>query len=311
MSKVFQEVGVLMGGVSAERDVSMRSGRAVAAGLRQAGRNVVEVDVRGRSLDLPAGLDGVFIALHGEFGEDGEVQELLESEGVPYTGAGPGASRLAFDKKLAKEMMLSQNIPTPDFEVLAAGGRRKLDLPVVVKPVSQGSSFGVHKVLTESEWDAALADALGYGSRVLVESFIAGRELTVGIVCGEAMPVIDIRAPGNNYDFHAKYTKGVTEYLVPAPLDAGLTRMCRELSVRTFNALRCKGLGRVDLRLTDDGIVYVLELNTIPGFTETSLLPKAALAAGYAFPDLCDRIMQAASLEGARQGIVIGDAACG
>ncbi len=311
MNKIFQHVGVLMGGVSAEREVSLRSGRAVAAGLRQAGRDVVEVDVRGHSLDLPPGLDGVFIALHGEFGEDGGVQELLESAGVAYTGAGPGASRLAFDKELAKEIMLSHNISTPDFEVLEFGGRRQLVLPVVVKPVSQGSSFGVHRVLAESEWDAAFADAMGYGSRVLVESFVGGRELTVGIVCGEAMPVIDIRAPGRNYDFHAKYTKGVTEYLVPAPLDSGLTWMCQDLSLRTFHALGCRGLGRVDLILSDDGVAYVLELNTIPGFTETSLLPKAALAAGCAFPALCDRIMQAASLDRARRGIAGGEAACG
>lgn len=291
-----------------EREVSLRSGRAVAEGLRQAGRSVVEVDVRERRLYLPSGVEAVFIALHGEFGEDGQVQELLERDCIPYTGAGPAGSRLAFDKKLAKEVMVARNISTPDFEILRIGGRRNIGLPVVVKPVSQGSSFGVHKVASESEWNAAFADALAYGNEVLVESFIEGWELTVGIVCGEALPIIDIRAPGSNYDFHAKYTMGVTEYLVPAALDLESTRRCQDLSLRTFDALGCRGLGRVDLRLSEDGIAYVLELNTIPGFTETSLLPKAALAAGLGFPALCDRIMQAAALSGSAD---IGDVACG
>lgn len=294
---VFQRVSVLMGGVSEERAVSLSSGAAVAEGLRLAGREVVEVDVLGRDFDLPPDTDAVFIALHGGFGEDGRVQEILEERRMPYTGSGPRSSWLAFNKILAKELFFAHDIPTPNFEVLRSGQRRSLDLPVAVKPVLQGSSFGMHRVTRESDWDAALEDALSYHGEVIVEPWIEGRELTVGVVCSEALPVLEIRAPGNNYDYRAKYTKGVTEYIVPAELDARSTLMCRRIALKTFEVLGCRGFGRVDMRMSADGSVYVLELNTIPGFTPTSLLPKSAAAAGYGFSDLCDRIIQSASLD--------------
>ena len=169
--------------------------------------------------------------------------------------------------------------------------------PVVVKPVRQGSSFGCHKVTAEADWPEALADAMTYNSEVLVEAYIDGQELTVGIVENEVLPVIEIRAPNNNYDYRAKYTKGVTEYLVPAPIDAAATRLCHDLSARTYRVLAGCGLGRVDLRMSTDGRIYVLELNTIPGFTETSLLPKAACVAGYVFSALCDRILRTAAVD--------------
>jgi len=258
---------------------------------------VTEVDIRGRTFDLPASVDAVFIVLHGEFGEDGQVQALLEERGVPYTGSGPEASRLAFDKERSKRVLLKRGVATPAFEVLCSGDRRTLALPVVVKPVRQGSSFGVHRVLDEREWNTALADAMTYNDEVIVEPFIDGRELTVGLVGDEVLPVIEIRAPDNNYDYRAKYTKGLTEYLVPAPLDQARTEQCRDLAWRTYQALGGRGMGRVDLRMAPDGAMYVLELNTIPGFTETSLLPKAAGVAGYTFAQLCDRIIHLAALD--------------
>lgn len=285
-----------MGGFSSEREVSLRSGAAVAKGLRLGGYRVTEVDIRGREFDLPAGTDAVFIALHGEFGEDGQIQSLLEQRGVPYTGSNPAASRLAFDKEKSKRVLLDRRVRTPPFEVLRPGRRRTLPLPVVVKPVRQGSSFGVHRVARESEWEAALADALGYNGAVIVEPFIDGKELTVGLVGDEALPAIEIRAPDNNYDYRAKYTKGVTEYLAPAPLSKAETEQCRDLALATYRALGGRGMGRVDLRLAPDGDLYVLELNTIPGFTETSLLPKAAAVAGYSFAELCVRIVGLACL---------------
>lgn len=292
----FERVAVLKGGVSIEREVSLRSGAAVAQGLRQAGYQVTEVDVTSRSLDLPAAIEAVFIVLHGEFGEDGQVQALLEQRRIPYTGANPGGSLLAFDKGLTKHLLARHGIATADYELLRQGQARTLPLPVVVKPVRQGSSFGVHKVTAESEWAPALADALRYAGEAMVETYIEGKELTVGVVDGEVLPVIEIRAPDNNYDYRAKYTKGVTEYLVPAPITEAETRRAQELARQTFHALNCRALGRIDLRLRPDGRMYVLELNSIPGFTETSLLPKAAAAAGYDFSSLCDRILQLAAI---------------
>ncbi len=286
-----------MGGFSSEREVSLRSGAAVANGLRQSGYQVTAVDIRGRHFDLPASADAAFVVLHGEFGEDGQIQEILRQRGLPHTGSGPEVSRLAFNKERSKRLLVEQGIATPVFEVLRPGEKRTLALPVVVKPIRQGSSFGVHRVLAEKEWSAGLADAMTYNGEVIVESFIDGKELTVGLVGDDVLPVIEIRAPDNNYDYRAKYTQGVTEYLVPAPLDKEQTALCQRLAWRTYQTHGGRGMGRVDLRMAADGAMYVLELNTIPGFTETSLLPKAAAAAGYTFAGLCDRIIRLAVLD--------------
>jgi len=283
-----------MGGPSAERDVSLRSGAAVAKGLREAGYDVSEVDVRGPDFLLPAGVEAVFVALHGEFGEDGQVQAILERKKIPYTGSGPEASRTSFDKVLSKKIFVANGIPTPEYEILKKGQKRSLKLPAVVKPACQGSSIGVHRVMTESAWDAAFKDSLKYGEEMIVECYIPGRELTVGVVGDEALSIVEIVAPDDWYDYDAKYTKGASKYLVPAQLEAGTYAKCQELAVKTFKVLGCRGLGRVDFRLSWDGRLYVLELNNIPGFTETSLLPKAAGHAGIGFAGLCDRIMRMA-----------------
>lgn len=294
MNKRFQRVAVLKGGVSKERDVSLRSGAAVAKGLREAGYEVAEIDVKDRELLLPANIEAVFVALHGDYGEDGGVQRQLEERGIPFTGSSSRSSANTFDKLISKELFVRDGIATPDYEVLGPGERRTMSLPVVVKPVRQGSSLGVHRVFDESGWPAAFEESLGYEGQVLVEAFIPGRELTIGIVGDLVLPMIEIRAPEGYYDYKAKYTSGVTEYLVPAPVDDEATLLCQDLSRRTFKALEGRGMGRVDLRMTDDGRAYVLELNSIPGFTETSLLPKAAKAAGIRFPELCERILNLA-----------------
>jgi D-alanine-D-alanine ligase len=294
--KEFKKVAVLMGGPSSEREVSLNSGRAVAKGLREAGYEVAEVDVTGREIGLPPGVDAAFVALHGEFGEDGGVQALLERSGVPYTGSGPAASRRSFDKKLSKEVFMRCGIPTPEYELLRPGGRRSLRLPVVVKPPCQGSSIGVSRVFTEAEWEPALKVGFHFGPELLVEEYIEGRELTVGIVGTEALPLVEIVAPDGNYDYESKYTRGRTQYLVPAPVEESTGRECQALALRVFTALGCRGFARVDFRLTASGRLFVLELNNIPGFTETSLLPKAAACAGLAFPALCDRILSSAAL---------------
>lgn len=293
----FKKVAVLMGGPSAEREVSLRSGRAVARGLADAGYDVQAVDVEDRTLDVPDGVEAVFIALHGEFGEDGDVQALLERRGLPYTGSGPRASRAAFDKVLSKRIMSEHGVPTPAYEVLHRGDARALPLPLVLKPASQGSSIGVHRVFAEQDWDAALEDALTYDRAVVAEAFVEGRELTVGVLGDRALPVLEIVAPDNWYDYASKYTSGACRYLVPAPLDEDVAERCRQAALDTFQAHGARGFGRVDLRLDPNGDIFVFELNTIPGFTETSLLPKAAAEFGLNFPALCARIMAMACLE--------------
>jgi D-alanine-D-alanine ligase len=283
-----------MGGISAEREISLKSGNAVAAALAGRGHKVTSVDVTSEDFDLPKGTDVVFIALHGTYGEDGNVQAYLKSKGVPFTGADEKSSKLAFDKILSKKVFEKNGINTARYEILRGDQPRTLPLPVVVKPPRQGSSIGLAIVTTETEWTSAIHTALSFDEEILVESYIPGRELTIGVVGQEVLPIVEIRAPEGNYDYRAKYTKGVTEYLCPAPLDDETTRNCQQLAWRTFEALGVKGLGRVDVRLTDDGDPFVLELNTIPGFTETSLLPKAANAAGYSFPELCEKIIRLA-----------------
>ena len=294
MGVMKEKAAVLKGGPSLEREVSLRSGAAVAGGLREAGYDVAEIDVRGRDLDIPGDVDVVFIALHGDFGEDGEVQELLEAMGIPYTGSGPEASRAAFDKILCKKMFAQGRVPSARYEIVSAGGARRIPLPVVVKPPRQGSSIGVNMVFSEDSWNGALADALKYDKEALVEEYIEGRELTVGILEGEPLPVIEIKAGEGWYDYNSKYLSGSTCYEVPARLTARENGLCSDAAVRAWQVLGCEGFARVDLRMDSTGNVYVLEVNTIPGFTETSLLPKSAAEAGISFSGLCERILVSA-----------------
>jgi D-alanine-D-alanine ligase len=292
--KRFHKVAVLKGGPSAEREVSLRSGAAVAKGLTDAGYAVVEIDVKDRELSFPEDVDAVFVALHGEFGEDGQVQQALEARGIPYTGSDPKASRASFDKVISKQIFKAAGVPTPEYEVLRAGALRRLPLPVVVKPPRQGSSIGVGMVFEESQWMPALAGSWIYDPEALVERFVPGRELTVGVVTGEALPVVEIVMDAGYYDYAAKYTPGGSRHVVPALLSPDVTRQCQAVALQAFHALGCRGFGRVDIRMTPQGELFVLEMNNIPGFTATSLLPDAAAAAGISFPDLCMRIMEAA-----------------
>ena len=294
-------VAVLMGGVSSEREISLRSGAAVAGGLREAGyRDVREVVVDEKGgFRLPEGTDVAFVAMHGKFGEDGQVQALLEARGIPHTGSGPEASRRAFDKSLSKPALAAAGVPTARYQLLKKGEAavRELALPVVVKPVRQGSSVGVTRVFAEEGWSAALETAFGYDDDVLVEEFIPGRELTVAMIGGEMLPIIQIVAPGDNFDFATKYAPsgaGGATHLIPAPLDDAAAERCREATRGAFRALGCRGMGRVDMRMKDDGSVYVLELNNIPGLTPVSLVPDAAKHHGWSFPELCTRILDEA-----------------
>lgn len=294
--KKFEQVAVLKGGFSAEREVSLESGAAVADGLRSAGYCVTEVDVVSADFTVPSGIEAVFIALHGTFGEDGGVQARLEGLGIPYVGAGVESSRVSFDKLLTENRLRECGVPVPKSETLRAGQARTLPLPVVVKPPREGSSVGCHLVFQEPEWAAALGEALTHDDEVLVQQFIPGREFTVGIVDGDVLPIVEIVPKNGWYDYAAKYEVNDTRYVVPAKLSADKTSEMKGLAWKTFEALSVRGLGRVDFRMTPDENLFVLELNTIPGFTSHSLLPKAAATAGIEFPALCDRIMQTASL---------------
>ena len=303
----FEHVGVLMGGQSSEREISLTSGRAVLDGLRQAGYAAVSIVldeecVAGR-LD---GLQAVFIALHGGYGENGGVQADLDAMRMPYTGSGARASKLAMCKVATKRRLEQASIPTAAYEVLPRGvDRTRLPLPVVTKPPRDGSSVGISRVLRAVEWPAALAEARQHDpdGEVLVETYLPGREWTVGIVGDEALPVIEIQPPGGWYDFKAKYTPGASTYVFPegGELDA-LMQHCRDLALAAFRAVGCRGLGRVDFRVLPDGRPFVLEINTIPGFTPTSLLPKAAAKAGIAFPKLCARILSLACYDSLEAG---------
>jgi D-alanine-D-alanine ligase len=290
------KVAVLYGGTSSEREVSLRSGTAVAKALATAGCKVTEIDVTGPDFTVPRGIEVVFPVLHGTFGEDGALQQILEDKGVPYVGSGVLASYNAFDKVRAKQVFTSEGIPTPAYEILLRHGARHfaLPLPVFVKPARQGSSVGAHRVFQESEIDPALEDAFQYDELVLIEEFIEGRELTVGFVGDDPLPIVEIKPLDGWYDYTNKYTKGKTEYIAPADLPAAPARAVQFAARRAHRALGCRHLSRVDVLLGRDGLPQVIEVNTIPGFTETSLLPKAAQAAGISFEQLCLRLVELA-----------------
>lgn len=276
----------------------MRSGRAIAQALAAAG-----YAIRGIVLDeerLPAAAldcDLVFPALHGRFGEDGGIQQLLGAAGIPYVGSDARSSALAFDKEATKSLLAESGIPTARWCVLNRGdgpGAIPFPPPLVVKPTREGSSIGIAIVESRDQLQAALDAAFKHGTRVLVERRLDGHELTVGIIDGRALPVIRIVPPGPFFDYRAKYTKGLTRYLCPAPLAADEVEAVQAAALATWQVLGCRDLGRVDIILTPDGRPCVLEMNTIPGFTETSLLPMAAAEAGIPFPELCAGLVECA-----------------
>jgi D-alanine-D-alanine ligase len=301
-------VGVVMGGSSAEREISLRSGTAVAEALSGLGYDVTPV-VLGSGSDAlkelaSAELDVAFLALHGRLGEDGCVQGVLELMGVPYTGSNVLSSALAMDKLKAKELFRLHNVPTPPYYVFGAEHSAadleevhgSFGFPVIVKPRREGSSLGVAKARNLSELAQAIECALGYDSSVLVERFIEAKEVAVGILDGRVLGAIEIAPRNGLYDFEAKYTPGMTDYYMPARLPPARYRGVLNLAERAAQALDTSGAVRVDLLVTEGQNEYVLEVNTLPGMTETSLLPKIAGAAGFGFAELCEAILERAAL---------------
>ena len=285
-----KKVAVLLGGPGPEREVSLRSGAAVARALRTLGAVVQEIDVKDSNLSLPEPIDLAYNMIHGTFGEDGQIQEILERQGIPYTGEGVAGSQLAFDKILSKRAFDEHGVPTGRWHVIAAGQRPSFEVPFVVKSPRQGSSVGVHIIKDSADLDPALEDCFRFGEAVIVEEFFSGRELTVGILGDVALPVIEIVPREGFYDYQHKYTQGASEYFVPAPIGDEATQAVQYAALAAKRALGLEIYSRVDVILASDGRLNVLEINTIPGMTETSLLPKAAAAAGLDFPTLCERI---------------------
>ncbi len=299
-----RKIAVLMGGVSAERDVSLKSGRGIAEALRRKGHDVREVDLKEESIapvlaDRP---EVAFIALHGRFGEDGGVQALLEEAGVPYVGSDPQASRAGMDKMASKCFFITHDVPTPPFRLVTTTQRwdqidtaiRETGLPLVVKPLRQGSSLGVSLARTAEEVAIGLAKAFKYGHQAILERHIRGREFTVGVLDEMALPVLELRTTHELMDFDAKYADARTERIVNPGLPRELYEKLQETGLAAHRALGCRHLSRVDMMLENDGCVYALEVNTIPGFTERSWYPLAAAEAGISFPDLCERLVEMA-----------------
>ena len=293
-----QKIAVLMGGPGSEREVSLATARGVSKALRSLGAEVLDVDVRDQRFHLPDDVDLAFLTIHGTFGEDGSLQKILEDRGIPYTGDGVEESRTAFDKIRSKEKFRAHGVTTPLWEVIRRGQRPTIPLPIVVKPPREGSTVGVIIVKSEGELDLAIAEAAKYDRELLVEEFIAGRELTVGILGDQALPILEIIPKGGFYDFTNKYpflnpqAGGGAEHVCPAKIDKKKTKEIQELALRAHRSVGLQVYSRVDVLLPEDGAATVLELNTIPGMTEASLLPEAAAAAGISYVDLCTRIIE-------------------
>jgi D-alanine-D-alanine ligase len=290
-------ITVMLGGPSAEREVSLCSGAEVVKALRSLGHLVSEVDPRNEKWKLPKETDVVFLALHGTYGEDGTVQRRLEERGVIYTGCDPEASRIGFDKFLTKQRCVAAGVPTARFmliESAMASWPMGWDPPVVLKPARQGSSVGLQFVERVSEWGEAVAEAMRHDSQVLMEEKVAGRECTAGILGDQLLPLVEVRPKTGIYDYQTKYSAGTTEYFCPAPFDEATTARIQAAGMGAFRAIGGRDYSRVDVIVLPNGEPVVLEVNTLPGMTEGSLLPKAAAVAGISYPELCQRMVDLA-----------------
>ncbi len=307
VNKKPHKVAVLMGGRSSEREISMKTGGQISQALTDEGYEVKKIDP---AIDLIKDLnefqpDVVFIALHGKYGEDGTIQGLLELLGFPYTGPGVLSSALCMDKVMSKKILCHEGIPTPSFQVLteelnqeAIGDLvKRLGLPMVVKPSTQGSAIGVSIVRKKDELKQAINEALKYDRAVLVEEYIDGTELTAAVLgtnAPQVLPLIEIIPKADFYDYNAKYTPGMSRHIIPARVSAEITGKVKELALKTYKAMDCRQLSRVDFMLNSEGEPFVLETNTIPGMTETSLFPEAAKAAGILFAELVSLLVDEA-----------------
>lgn len=302
MSLNYGRIAVLMGGPSLEREISLRSGIAVYTALKERGHHVTAIQIPNTTVAqlysyIISGLsqiDIAFIAMHGAFGEDGTIQYILEQLGIPYVGSDIEASRLGMDKVASRELFKKAGLNVPQYEVInKQNGLKFTHYPLVVKPASQGSSIGLSIVEHDTDLRAAIQTAFKFDKRVIVEEYIEGRELTVGILGEEPLPVIEIVPKDKLFSFECKYKQGMTDYLVPAPIDEDIALLAQKSALTAHNAIGARHLSRVDM-IWKDNDVFILEINTIPGFTSTSLFPKAAKQAGLEFADLCEKLLELA-----------------
>jgi len=311
LANSFGRIGVLMGGDSSERSISLRSGEAVITALKQKGYTIAVLDVQGSKREVQkkiadANIDIAFITLHGRGGEDGSIQSLLQELGIPYIGSCPEGSKIAFNKLEAKKIFDKNGIPNPRYVVVTQDDWkdkiRHLVFPVFIKPIDEGSSIGVQKIKNLDQMSEIVPHELEEYSLLLIEEAIIGRELTVGILGDKALPVIELCPKREFYDYTAKYTKGMTEYLIPAPIRTEVATAVQKIAFEAHRELGLRDFSRVDFMLDQAENPFVLEVNTIPGFTETSLLPKAAQAAGITFGDLCVSLLQYAKERSSSNG---------
>lgn len=295
----FGRVAVLMGGRSAEREISLKSGRAVLAAMQSLGIDAVEIDVDQNVSERlrQGGFDRAFIILHGRGGEDGEIQGVLQSLQIPYTGSGITGAVLSMNKRLSKQVWQGQGLPTPKYMQLNRQSNtqqlvEELGLPIVIKPVNEGSSIGMSKVTSAEALQQAINLAFDYDDEVIAEQWVHGAEYTISILNGEALPVIRLTTPREFYDFEAKYLADSTEYLCPCGLAEADEKRCQQLALTAFNALNMTGWGRIDLMADQHGEFYLLEANSVPGMTDHSLVPMAARQAGISFENLVGQILQ-------------------
>ena len=295
-----RRIALLKGGPGSERAVSLETAKGVAEALRSLGAEVVEVDVLDTDFEVPKEVEAVFNVIHGTFGEDGTLQKILEAQGVAYTGAGSESSALAFDKARSKAVFVAKNVPTTAYQILTLAGagpaQITIPLPLVMKPLCEGSSVGVHIIKEESGIAPAIAALMKFGDTALVEPFISGKELTVGILGDQVLPIIHIQPRSGFYDIANKYPwmggTGGSDYFCPANLCPETTAAVQDAALAAHRSLGVEVYSRVDVLLNEDEVPFVLEVNTIPGMTSTSLLPKAAAAMGIDYPALCARILQ-------------------
>jgi D-alanine-D-alanine ligase len=307
--KLPKKIAVLMGGPGSEREVSFATAHGVAKALRSLGAEVLEIDVRDENFQLPEDVDLAFLTIHGTFGEDGELQNILEHRGIAYTGDGVEGSANAFDKTRSKQKFEQHGVRSPEWETIEANQQPRISPPLVVKAPRQGSTVGVHIVKKPEDLASAIAGSAKYDRELLIEKFVSGRELTIGILGDQALPILEIIPKGGFYDFTNKYpflnpqAGGSADHVCPARIDQKKTAEIQELALQAFRALGLQVYGRVDVILSDSGEPFVLEVNTIPGMTEASLLPEAAAASGISYVDLCARIiaLSLARTEGSRQ----------
>jgi D-alanine-D-alanine ligase len=310
----FGRIGVLMGGPSSEREISLKSGKAVYEALKAAGVDAVSIDITTDNIEEnirlieSLGINCAFLALHGRFGEDGQAQNILETLKMPYTGSGVLASRLAMDKVSSRQIFESHDLTVPRYQVMykdsyrpERGALAEIGFPLVVKPAAHGSSIGLSIIHEPAGLTKALESAFEFDEKIVIEEYIKGREMTVGILEEEALPVIEIIPSKGFFDYEAKYQSGLTEYVVPALLGEALAKNIQSSALSAHRLLGCFGCSRVDLILSEEDIPFILEVNTIPGFTSTSLLPKAAKRRGIDFTQLCLKLIRLAYANAKKQ----------